>query len=460
MDEEAAQEKRCKDFDRAFNDVSFMLEQGYYDPDVKKKLEDAETHLKTANEKLDAVMSASDVVARQKKIKVLSKEMDGFESEKTRIDEQLGVVKKEIKDARDAIKNYTAELDKLPDDGRTADDLPDDLRTLYEEELERFSIPINYERQRVAAQAENAEAAWKALDDFYRKVPQFIKDKYGDLPDELRTERDYVYISEMADRVKLDVLEEDRAKLEELMQTISNNTGSLIRQMGLDYRNAMDMRTAYNKTISRHAFGSHYYSLDEIRPVDCNNGYIFAAALKCEEGEDIPDFQDIIDSVNATISDYIRMDNGRAEERGRLLFDYKQYVNTRFMYKPVDTGGEPVSWRVADSVQGADSGGQQATFRYFLRIGVMEYQVFHENSLKLIVTDETASSSDDNHIDALIDMLNSIGMTFVVVSHRQVFGLKALRCWAVKMLPDKCTVQIAPARRRIKRDGESYADLV
>lgn len=457
--DEEGQSNRRREFESAFNNASFVIVQGLYDPDAETKLSTAEERLKEANVNLDAIRSVSDIIERQERIESLTAEVNNLKEKQERVTEKVGVVKKAIKDAEAAIRTYAGELDKLPDDGRTADDLPGELRTLYDEELERFSIPNNFERQ-IKVQLEAAEAARNALDEFYRKAPQFIRDKYADLPDELRTERDYAYISDMADRVKLDVLEDDRAKLEELMQTISNNTGTLIRQMGLDYRASVEMRTAYNKTISRHAFGNHYYSLDEIKPIDCNNGYIFAAALKCEEGEDIPDFQDIIDSVNETISGYIRSDSGKAEERGRLLFDYKQYVNTRFMYKPVDTDGGNANWRVADSVQGADSGGQQATFRYFLRIGVMEYQVFHENSLKLILTDETAASSDDNHIDALIDMLNSIGMSYVVVSHRQVFGHKAIRCWAVRMMEDKCTVQIAPARRRIKKEGESFADLV
>lgn len=52
----------------------------------------------------------------------------------------------------------------------------------------------------------------------------------------------------------------------------------------------------------------------------------------------------------------------------------------------------------------------------------MDFQVYTRDSLRLIITDETAKTSDDRNAENVVRMMEAMGMSFVITSVRREFA--------------------------------------
>jgi hypothetical protein len=111
------------------------------------------------------------------------------------------------------------------------------------------------------------------------------------------------------------------------------------------------------------------------------------------------------------------------DKRAANIFNYRSYVSMDVEYSPEKTPeGEARKWRKADDTQKNDSGGQQGILQYSLRVAVMDYQVFTDKPLRLLITDETGANMDDDYARDFIRMLDSLKMSYIVCSHRPMYG--------------------------------------
>ena len=396
-----------RELDKAYLEAASAL--AFYDAKADRKAEMAEKAEANARSLLDILLSEEKEVQLQEKIQEIEVLLRKAEKER----EALKISCVSLQEEQDRYRKEQERIAKKraslhPE--KASEDLTEQEREIFEKEFALFTDE-NGQKQHLASLEKETEAKKSVLEAVCFSMPKTVKDSLLDAPERLETEEDAAYYKDRLNQMDVSVEENDRKRLLELEETIRDRTGDLLRCMGEDFSEAEAMVEAYNRNIEQYDLAGKQYHLGKPKEIRSDKSFILETARDAATGR-APLTKEKIDEVNKALS--------AADEDGMKLFDYREYITTQVEYRLKED--QKTSWVKADEIQKGDSTGQQDTLRYFLRIAVMDFQVYTRDSLRLIITDETAKTSDDRNAENVVRMMEAMGMSFVITSVRREFA--------------------------------------
>lgn len=416
---------------------------------AEEKEKACRTSLEQAAEKLKLLREDENEIALQKALSELQEKIAADKKALNELIERAGVVKNDIQAIEYRQTRYQTAMENYRPE-RKREDMSEEETAILDDKVLHFD-DIGSLKADIEKLSEDVDRKKHNLNSVYNAIPPYVKDTLLDIPERIENEKDYRYFKDRLDGMDIDLPDRDRDKLDELADRIRSRTADVLRTMGENYLDAKQMRIDYNKNIVQYDLAGKQYCLSEIKDQNIGSKFILDYAKDLATGDHAVT-PDQIDSVNHVLQKAI--DDGRD---GMKLFDYRNYVSVNIVRKMKD---EPDStWKVADELQKTDSTGQQDSLRYFLRIGVIDYQVFNKNSLRLIMLDEASKSSDELNSAYVVKMMDALHMSYLITTFRKEFANFSQAAYICEM-HDKKNIHVLPFKKAESVQESDLADFI
>ena len=237
-----------------------------------------------------------------------------------------------------------------------------------------------------------------------------IRDKFVNLPDEIRTKADLQRISEELEIIDNLVFDSQlREQLRRLNYSLEQSYCMCLQSVYEEYKKALELRDEMNKIISKYQIGNFYYRLGPIISMSTNELDILELAkIQCEQGIQLDYSQ--MNKLNALCQ--------KAYDAHWNPFDYRYYITTEVQCKGIN---ETV-WKNSSRVRAANSNGQQGILRYLFKVIVLYSQAFNDKSLNFIFTDEALGGIDETNSKYFFDIIKELGVQCIIASHEDRFA--------------------------------------
>lgn len=405
---------------------SFMLAESKYNPDAHEQFRQVQEKLKQAEEDLEKAKSSDEEVERNRKLAAIQSQID---LRKKKNEEYIrAITNKELlmSEEQHQIDVATGWLNAHPN---VADQYPE-LSARDEGILDKYGLRtcfgdamINQKRRDLS---DNSKEKKDQVDRATHN--EAMHETFIDLPVHIYTEEDLKYYKQQNDLYfETDIRNEDQQELCRLQEDISQVSIELLNKMYEEYTNAKAMRERFNKYISKYNIGHCYYRLSELEiNRNAENSEMMEYAILLGEGMHLTENQ--MKNVLAIAKRV--WNDGR--EKNWNVFDYRKYIRTMMECRAEDTD----YWKDARPVLESNSTGQQSILRYIFRIAVIAHQAFTDNSVNIIISDESLEGVDTGNGKYFFETLRQMNIQCIIAYWNTTWVMESDTVHCVRMSKD------------------------
>lgn len=392
----------------AINTLQAKLEATEEDnhPEIIEYVKALKRTIATLKEDIQKLNDSDAVQETLHRIELIDKEIETLENERESTYKQISNFETDIDRSEKTIASRTSEM--VTDTKLAREDFKDDELTLFDQIVNgkyigRGRADFDKAIEEDLKDHRNLENNLKFI---FNARDEYLKESFINAMDSPLAMNTYKVFKESADRLPTDI-ETISTKIEELKQRVQSSLSDILMQMGEDYLMAKDMRREFNANIQQYIINQKRYAIGELKVIrQEGEDYIFRMAQELADGDASESYQNDMVALTKRIEEH--------PDNIYDLFDYKHYIKCSLKSKQYDETDD--KYINAAITRSNDSNGQQKILRYFLRIGVMDYQIFTPDGLRFLVTDETGESMDEFKQEDLFEMLSNMNISAIVAA--------------------------------------------